>query len=320
MTGRGMTAAGIAAAAGVIDPAFLDTPLIDGVRIGGLPLLVKDETANPIRSFKGRGTEFFAHVHAAAMPVVVCASAGNFGQGLARAMARRGGRAVVFAATGANPLKIDRMRALGAEVVLQGEDFDAANAAARAHAEARGLAFVEDAAWPEIAEGAGTIAREMTAAGTDFDAVYVPAGGGALVSGIGCWLRDARPGVRVIGVCAEGAPSLALSWRAGRVVPTDRADTIADGIAVRAPAAAAVAVMRQVVDDMVLVSDAQIVAAMRLLHAATGIAAEPAGAAGVAAALADAPARGVRRAATVVCGANVAPQDAARWFGQEVGA
>lgn len=297
-----------------ISPEFLETPLLRDVALQGAPaMLLKDETATPIRSFKGRGTENFAHHYAATAPLVVCASAGNFGQGLALSMARRGGKAIVFAAASANPLKMARMRELGAEVRSEGGDFDAANAAAMAFARNADLPFVEDAAFPEIAEGAGVIALEM--ADEDFDVIYAPVGGGALINGISAFLKEARPDATVIGVCAEGAPSYALSWRARRAVETQKVDTIADGIAIRAPVEASVAELVARVDDFVLVSDAEILSAMRALHRATGIMAEPAGAAGVAAALKDAAARGARRPASIICGGNVAPDDRERWFG-----
>ena len=301
-----ITVDGIVAAHAAIPPDMRGTPLLS---LG--ELVLKDETATPIGSFKGRGTAWYAHRHAAATPLVVCASAGNFGQGLARAMAAEGARAIVYAAETANPMKLDRMRALGAEVVLAGRDFDAANDAARAHAAREGLPFLEDAAFAEIAEGAGTIAKEMTEAGVEPDAVYVPVGGGALVNGIGTWLKAHAPRTRVIGVVAEGAPAAAASWRAGRAMPGEAVDTIADGIAIRAPVQAAVEVMRRVVDDFVTVSDAEIVAAMRWLRRETGIVAEPAGAAGVAAARRD----GEGRAASVICGGNVAPDRREEWFG-----
>lgn len=317
-SGFSITVDGISNASTVIAPEFLDTPLLDAVRfdwVDAPDVTLKDETATPIRCFKGRGTDYFADKRAAAHPKVVCASAGNFGQGLAMAMARRGGKAVVFAATNANALKVERMRDLGGEVILRGGDFDEANAAARAYAEERRLPFIEDAALGEIAEGAGTIAKELTEAGAEIDAIYVPVGGGALINGIGTWLRHARPDVLVIGVCAEGAPALALSWQNRKAVATRQVDTIADGIAIGAPVTAARQHMLGVVHDFVLVSDAEILGAMRAIRRATGIAAEPAGAAGVAAAFKDARSRGVDRSASVLCGANVPAEKMADWFG-----
>jgi threonine dehydratase len=194
---RSVSADRIAAAAAAIDPAFTGTPLLRGSALDGalgVELALKVETLNPIRSFKGRGTELFAAelvagrtAAGAAPPHLVCASAGNFGQGLARAGVRRGLRVTVFAAEGANPLKVAAMRAFGAEVRLGGGDFDAAKDRARRHAADAGGLYVEDGAWPEIAEGAGTLALELTgAAGGDApDAVLLPLGNGALATAWG---------------------------------------------------------------------------------------------------------------------------------------
>lgn len=312
-----ITAQGIVRASKAINPDFLNSPMLGSVHLADLrtpPMVLKDETANAIRSFKGRGTDYYAHNLKKRNPRVVCASAGNFGQGLAVAMARRGGRAVVFAAKNANPIKVSRMQELGAQVIMAGQDFDDANAAAREFAEAGGLPFLEDSDNADVAIGAGTIAKEMTDGDAEFDAIYVPVGGGSLINGIGTWLAHARPGVPVIGVCATGAPSQARSWQKKAVVKTDLVDTFADGIAIRAPVSAAVEHMWKVVSDFVLVSDKEILSAMRSIYASTGLRLEPSGTAGVAAIAKDAHSRGVMQPATLLCGANVTDEDAASWY------
>src|SRR5258706_14364727 len=125
--------AGIEDAASVIDPVFRDTPqfvcepLSDQL---GVTTILKVETINPIRSFKGRGTDYLLHRLGPQPNGLVCASAGNFGQGMAYAARKRGTQLTVFAAISANPLKVDRMRALGAEVMLEGQDFDDAQGGA----------------------------------------------------------------------------------------------------------------------------------------------------------------------------------------------
>jgi threonine dehydratase len=313
---RALSAARIANAMSVIDPVFLHTPLLRGSsldRVLGAEVALKVETLNPIRSFKGRGTELFV----ASLPdrrPLVCASAGNFGQGLARAAARREVPVTVFAAERANPLKIAAMRALGAEVRLEGDDFDAAKGAARRYAQSAGAVYVEDGALPEIAEGAGTIALEITESGVTPDAVLVPLGNGALVTGMGTWLRHAAPATRVVAVVAAGAPSMRLSFEQGRPVSTPSAHTIADGIAVREPVPYALECMRGVVDEVITVSDDDIVGAMRLAHEYLGLVVEPAGAAGLAA-LAATPARWRGTlVATPLCGGNVTPADARTWL------
>ena len=305
-------------AARAIDPVFRDTPLVRNENLDQLldcGLALKIETLTPIRSFKGRGADYLLHrLGPAADAGIVCASAGNFGQGIAYAARARGLPATVFAATGANPLKIAAMRRFGAEVRLAGHDFDAAKAAARAFAADTGRLFVEDGEDPAIAEGAGTIARELGAADALGDVVLVPVGNGSLINGVGTWIKARHPETRVVGVVAAGAPAMALSWRQHRVVETPDARTIADGIAVRVPVPAALTVMRTVVDEVVEVDDAALIRAMRLVLAELGLVVEPAGAAGLAAILAE-PALGRdRRVSTILCGANLTGEQMRTWL------
>ena len=306
------TAEGIAAAAGRIDPVFLDTPLVEHDEANaalGCRLLAKVETLNPIRSFKGRGTDWWlAHLPASDRPIV-SASAGNFGQGLAYAARRRGRRLTVFAAAAANPGKVAAMRRLGATVVLDGADFDAAKTAARRFAAAEGLIFVEDGGERLIAEGAGTIAREITETldrrQAALDALVVPLGNGALLTGMGAWMRAARPGARVIGVVAAAAPAMKLSFERGRPEATAQADTMADGIAVREPVDYALACMRTTVDEVLAVDEAAIGDAMTFCRRHYGLIVEPAGAAGLAGVMACAGRFAGRTVATVLCGGNI---------------
>lgn len=297
-----------------IDPVFLDSPTHTSASLDvalRCRLLAKDETANPIGSFKGRGTELFAALALQPGEAVVCASAGNFGQGLARAAIRRGHACTVFAAETANPVKLDAMRRLGAEVQLSGADFDAAKDAARGHAAAGGRRFVEDGGEAELAEGAGTLALEL-AASTPFDAIVVQVGNGALLAGVGTAIRHVAPQAEIVAVVAAGAPAMKLSIDAGRAIETARADTIADGIAVRVPIAATLAHLRACCDDVVAVSEARIFEAMRLIHHHLGVAVEASGAVGVAAIL-DTPERFAgRRVATILCGGNLSPAMRAR--------
>lgn len=298
----------IATAAREIDRVFRDTPQYEPDLLGdalGLRVLVKVETVNPIRSFKGRGTDFLLGRLAPRPERVVCASAGNFGQGLAYAARQHGIACEVFAAETANPLKVERMRALGARVTLAGRDFDDAKAHARAHAGRAGALFVEDGREPAIAEGAGSIGVELGRWNDPLAAVVLPLGNGALLGGVATWIKAVSPETRVIGVCAEGAPSMAHSLRAHRVIETERADTIADGIAVRVPVPEALDYLAPVVDDVLLVSEASLRRAVRLLLDTMGLVVEPAGAAGVAA-LGQHGERFVGGlVATALCGANL---------------
>ena len=164
---------------------------------------------------------------------------------------------------------------------------------------------------PAIAEGAGTIGIELLKAGT-IDAVIVPLGDGALISGIGLWVKEHSPRTKIVGVCAEGAAAMEASWRAGYVVSIDTADTFADGIAVRVPVADSVTRVNSLVDDIVLVSDSQMLDAMRLAVSTLGLLLEPSGAAGLAAIRAHKIAGD--QIATVLTGSNIHPDLVAKLF------
>src|SRR5262249_33565615 len=154
----------IAQARSVIDAQFTGTPqFVTKVPGATSELLLKVETVNPLRSFKGRGTGYLLSALPGREPLA-CASAGNFGQALALAAARRGRPVHVFTASNVDPFKAARMRRLDAELHVTDEDFDGAKEQARQHANEEGWFFVEDGGDPRIAEGAGTIAAEMEAA------------------------------------------------------------------------------------------------------------------------------------------------------------
>ena len=212
----------------------------------------------------------------------------------------------VFVPENVNPLKLARMRSFGARVTAVGADSAAAEAAARNRAAAtRGCVYVEDGREPAIAEGAGTIGLELLRAGT-FDTVILPVGDGALITGVARWIKDRAPATRIVGVCASGAPCMALSWRARKPVSTERSDTIAEGIEVRVPVPESVARLVALVDEMVLVDDGDLLEAMELSARTLGLLLEPSGAAGLAA---------LRvhhlpgdRVATILTGSNLRPE------------
>jgi threonine dehydratase len=297
----------ISMASRVIDPVFRDTPQFEADALGrrlNVRILLKVETVNPIRSFKGRGTDYFLRATADLPKKLVTASAGNFGQGLAWAARSRGIALVVFAAESANAFKVARMKDLGATVQLAGRDFDDAKAHARAYAEREGAPIVEDGREPAIAEGAGSIAVELTANVEPIHSVVVPLGNGALLGGVGTWFRHASPSTRIVGVCAAAAPAMRESLLAGRPVETKDARTIADGIAVRVPVPEALAYLAPVVDEVVLVSESSLRQAMSMVLDATGLVGEPAGVAGIAALIEHEDLRGPGLVATLLCGSN----------------
>ena len=227
-------------AAGVIDPVFLNSPQFNCEPLSealGAQLTLKIESMNPIRCFKGRGADFLVAEaeRAGDEREMICASAGNFGQAMAYSARRRGRSVAVYAAENASPLKIERMRALGADVRLFGADFDTAKSEARKVAAETGARMVEDGLDVETAEGAGTIGLELTEDGAPLDAVIVPLGNGALINGIATAVKANSPSTQVIAVQSDGAPAMIESWRTETVVETETVDTIADGIAVRVP-------------------------------------------------------------------------------------
>jgi threonine dehydratase len=295
-----------------IDPVFLASPLLEGTPLDrslGCGCLLKLETQNPVGSFKGRGTEVLAATALRPGEPVVCASAGNFGQGLARAALRRGHVCTVFAAANANPVKIEAIRRFGAQVSLVGADFDAAKQAAVAYARDHGLRYVEDGAEAAIAEGAGTIALELVAPGGDpGDVILVPLGNGALLAGIGTVLRAHAPQTRILSVVASDAPAMKLSIDAGHVVETAHANTIADGIAVRVPIASTLGQLRTLCDEVVAVDDAAILRAMRLVYRDLGVVLEPAGAAGVGYLVSNPQRFKGQRVITILSGGNISKE------------
>lgn len=309
-------------ASGRIDPVFRGSPEVECEPLSlalGCRLTIKVETANPIGCFKGRGAETFVTrvLEQGERRRLVCASAGNFGQALAYAGRKHGLPVTVFAARNASPIKLDRLRALGAELRLAGEDFDASKAEARAFAEKAGLHFVEDGLEPAISEGAGTIGLELLARRDPFEALVLPLGNGALAAGVGTAFAACSPSTRVTAVVSRGAPSMAESWRRGpgaAPVTYPTVDTIADGIAVRVPIPEALGDLHEVLDEVVEVDDAALIDGMALLHVHAGLTSEPSGAAGIAAILSEPRRFAGLRVATVLSGNNVAPERALAWI------
>jgi threonine dehydratase len=313
--------AAIRAAAARIHPAFRGSPQYGNEALSaraGDPVVVKVESVNPIRSFKGRGAWLAVEAlvgEGSAGPErpIVAASTGNFGQGLAFAARAFGVPAVVFADEHANPVKLERMRGLGATVVQAGRDFDAAREASERFAREHDAFLLVDGADPWVATGAATMALEVTdgsVAGAlpPIVSAYVPLGNGALLTGVGAWLRHAVPGCRVVGVAAAGAPCMVDSIRQGRVVETAEAATYAEGIACRVPVPEALEMLVGRVDGLLLVTEEELHAAEAELRAATGVLAEGAAAASWAGLLADSRAGGrpAGAALVILTGSNAA--------------
>jgi threonine dehydratase len=307
----------------VIDPVFLDTPLYrcEALEPGlGCAVSIKLETANPVRSFKARGTELIASLLVDnGARAAVCASAGNLGQALAWSGRGRGLDVTVVASRSATRAKLERIRALGAGLELVDGDHELARERARAIARAEGIRLVEDSLDIETCEGAATIGLELVDTAPSFDTVLIALGGGALATGVGHVMKELAPEVEVICVQPLGAPALTRSWHQRRVVTTDSTDTIADGVAGRYPIPAVLDDLLLVADDAVLVQEASIIAGVRMLLDHAGLVVEPSAALGIAAILEDRDRFAGRHVVTIVCGSNVDMDAYHGWVGATAG-
>jgi threonine dehydratase len=308
----------------VIDPVFLDSPAVPAASLGellGCSLTLKVETLNPVRCFKGRGTETVAaQARAAGVTRMVCASAGNLGQALAYSGARHGIGVTVVAGRTANPLKLRQIARLGAKVEFAGEDIEDARIRARELVAEDGLYLFEDSLDLGTCEGAATIGLELLRDTDDLDVVLVALGGGALASGVGYVARALADQVEVIGIQPLGAPAMARSWQRRTVVETDTMNTIADGVAGRRPIPEVLDDLLVVLDDVALVGERSIKDGMRLLYEHAGLVVEPSAALGIATLLEDPGRFAGRHVATIICGSNVVPADHARWVLEPVAA
>lgn len=277
-------------------------------RITGHPVFLKLESELPTGSFKPRGAlwALWRRLQKHEVREVVASSTGNHGAAVAWAAHTLGVPATIFLPERPNPVKRDRIIALGAGVVEGGPDLAAAFDAATAHAGAHpDIYFLDDATAPDLPAGPATIGVELLEQQPGVETIVVPVGDTALVRGLAAAVKETRPGVRIVGVQAEGAPSYRLSWEAGRAVETETCDTIADGLATRTPVEANVAAIRNLVDEMVLVSERSMLRAIRHLLLEEHLVAEPAGAAATAAVL-----DGLRidgPTALILSGANISP-------------
>lgn len=290
-----------------IDPIFLNTPQYEDellCREVGRHVVMKIETSNPIRSFKARGVSF---AMASLLPgaEVICASSGNFGQAVAYVARSRGLRARVFTPHDVNAAKRARMEGFGARIDDSWESLEAAwSAAAEFASKDPCVHLLTDGVPPSLAEGAATIAQELTRTGA-LDAVVVPIGDGSLISGIGLWMREYAPRTRVIGVNPASAPAMQQSRVRGTVTSVHVQDNFAEGISIHRPHLESLHRVLALVDDIVLVNEAEILDAMATIFRHLSIAPEPAGAAGLAA-ITNGRIDG-QRVATILTGANIAP-------------
>lgn len=282
-----VTAKDIEVAAGVLAKVATKTPLQKSDRLSaevGRPVYLKREDLQICRSFKVRG----AYVRMAAMDEderkagVVCASAGNHAQGVAYACAHLGIQGTIFLPASTPRQKRKRIATIGGkwvEPVIVAGDFDEANRVAAKAAKEGGKVYVHPYDDPYTIAGQGSIAVDLDSQlPDDTDMVLIPVGGGGLIAGMATWLKAHRPGIRIVGVESAGAASMKAALEAGNPVSLDRVDSFVDGTAVGRAGDLTYQIVRELVDDIVVVPEGAVCTEMLDLYHSEGVIAEPAGA------------------------------------------
>ena len=306
------TLADVRGAAARIAPHLLETPLHAHAGLAslvGAEVLVKHENHLPTGAFKVRGgVNLVAQLPPALRERgLIAASTGNHGQSLAYAGRLFDARVTICVPVGANPAKVGSIRALGAEIVEHGRDFDEAREHCEALAAEHGLRYVHSGDEPDLIAGVGTHTLEVLEREPEVDAIVLPIGGGSGAAGACVVAKALRPGCEVIGVQAEAAPAAYRSWRA-HAVCEDGMATAAEGLATRVGFALPQAILWEHLDDFVLVSEEELLRAARLMLEHTRNLVELAGAAPLAGALRLRERLAGRRVVLVCSGGNVTPE------------
>jgi threonine dehydratase len=301
----------IEAAAETIRPLTLLTPMEESrwlSALTGSPVMLKCENLQRTGSFKVRGayTRMSYLTEEERALGVVAASAGNHGQGVALAAQALGIKATVYMPEGSPIPKERATREYGADVVFHGRYIEDALAGARAFQERTGAILIHPFDNADIVAGQGTVGLEILRQAPGVETIVVPCGGGGLLSGIAIAVKATNPDVHVIGVQAEGAAAFPGSLKAGHPVALDSMSTMADGIAVGLPGDVTFAAVRDLVDEIVTVSEASLSRAVLATLERAKMVVEPAGAASVAAVL-DAPERFGTTTVGVLSGGNIDP-------------
>ena len=281
-------------------------PALDALT--GAQVWVKHENHQPVGAFKVRGgVNLISQLGAdERRRGVVAASTGNHGQSVAYAADLFGVRAMICVPEQANQVKVESMRALGAEVVFHGRDFDEAREYCEKQASEHGYRYVHSGNEPALIAGVATYALEILEDQPDAEAIVVPVGGGSGAAGTCLVAKAMRPSIEVIGVQSEAAPAAYRSWQIGALVE-DSTSTFAEGLATRTAFELPQRILQNLLDDFVLVSEDALKDATRLMIEKTRNLVEPAGAAALAAVL-SAPQRFAGRKVAIVCsGGNISP-------------
>jgi len=269
---------------------------------------LKLENLQRTGSFKIRGAYYFLWSilrKRCNVKLCVAASSGNHAQGVALAASELGMKSIIVMPERTPYVKVNATRSYGAKVVLHGSTYDDAYSKAMDIKDKFNAVFVHPFNDERIIAGQGTIGLEIVRKLGDLDVVLVPVGGGGLISGIAIAVKKLIPHAKIIGVQPEGAPAMALSFKEGKLIEVKRVNTIADGVAVKKPGELTFNIIKEVVDDIVLVSEEDIVQALFLLLERSKCVAEPAGALSVAALIGNKVDLKGKRAVAVISGGNI---------------
>ncbi|MCP3961420.1 MAG: threonine/serine dehydratase [bacterium] len=302
----------VLAAEARIRPYVRETPVEESRVLGaqaGAQVFLKLECYQLTGSFKLRGAVNKILSLGTEAPAVVAASSGNHGAAIAHAVAVLGGRGVVFVPEDASPTKIEAIRAAGAEVRQEGADCVIAERLARRYGEEHGIPYVSPYNDPLVVGGQGTIGLELARQLETIDTIYVALGGGGLTSGIAGYLESIGRDVEIVACSPERSAVMAASLEAGRILDLESKPTLSDGTAGGVEAGAITfELCRRLIDRTVLLSEAEIRDAMRLLIGRHHVLVEGAAAVAVAGFLREKERLAGRNVAIVLCGANVSPE------------
>lgn len=267
---------------------------------------LKSEFQQKTGSFKIRGADYKIQTltEQEKQKGVIAASAGNHAQGVAYASKEQNIPCTIVMPKNASPAKVAATKWYGAKVILEGKNYDESSAKAKEIAKKTGAMLIHAFDDPEIIAGQGVIGLEILEDMPDIEEVYVPIGGGGLAAGILLAIKTNHPNIKVVGVQSRAFPSMYESWKAGAITNAGGARTIADGVSVKVPGQLTFSIIKDSIDDIVLVDDSDIIKAMFLLMERMKFVVEPAGAASLAYLISKKPAKG-KKVACILAGGNV---------------
>ena len=291
------------------DDVIRKTPLVFSdtfSQLTGSKVYLKNEFEQKTGSFKLRGAYYKIKnlTEVEKNKGVVAASAGNHAQGIALASAMEKINCTIVMPKNASPAKIAATKGYGANVVLEGKNYDESWTKAQEIAKASGAEIIHAFDDPQIIAAQGVIGLEIMEQLPDVDEIYVPIGGGGLAAGILMAIKTKNPNVKVIGVQSKSFPSMKNSIDSGKLQTVDGGFTVADGISVKTPGKQTFEIIKNMIDEIVLIDDEEIIKAMFLLMERSKAVVEPAGAAGLAYLISKKPSPG-KKVVPILCGGNV---------------